>query len=104
MLFSLAIEKLAKDPSMCLDHLIEFGPHPVWGGPLREDGLKNMLSLAGGLFIRNVAVDLVAVKSIKVYNSEGQLGTSSTSVIRDLPNYQFHYGTPIYYESRYNKD
>lgn len=128
VLFSSAIEKLAKDPSVCLDHLIEIGPHPALGGPLRqvraaletqegaklppclgslsrgEDGLKNMLSLAGSLFIRNVAVDLVAVNSVEIIDEEGKLGMSGASIIGDLPNYQFHYGTPIYYESRYNKE
>ena len=128
VLFSPAVERLAKDPSISLAQLIEIGPHPALGGPLRqiraaletqdgtklppclgsisrgEDGLKNMLSLAGDLFIRNVAVDLVAVNSVESTNEEGKLGMSRGSIIKDLPNYQFHYGTPIYYESRYNKE
>ena len=127
VLFSPAAEKLAKDPRVSLDYLIEIGPHPVLGGPLRqiraaleqdgvklppclgsisrgEDGLKNMLFLAGSLFIRNVAVDLVAVNITESIDEEGKLRTSSASIIGDLPNYQFHYGTPIYYESRYNKE
>ena len=128
VLFSPAIEKLAKDSNVSLDHLIEIGPHPALGGPLRqiraaleaqdgvklppclgsisrgEDNLKNMLSLAGGLFIRNVAVDLAAVNSVGSIDEEGKVRLSSASIIADLPNYQFHYGTPIYYESRYNKE
>ena len=128
VLFGPAIEKLAKHPSVSLGQLIEIGPHPALGGPLRQiravletqdgvklppclssisrgdDGLKNMLSLVGDLFIRNVAVDLVAVNSVQSIDEEGKLRLLSASVIPNLPNYQFHYGTPIYYESRYNKE
>ena len=128
VLFSPAIERLAKDPSISLGQLIEIGPHPALGGPLRQiraaletndgvrlppclgsisrggDSLMNMLSLAGNLFIRNVAVDLLAVNSVESIDEEGKLGMSRASIIKDLPNYQFHYGTPIYYESRYNKE
>ena len=126
--FSPAVERLAKDSSISLGQLIEIGPHPPLGGPLRqiraaletqdgirlppclgsisrgEDGLKNMLSLAGNLFIRNVAVDFVAVNSVESANEEGTLGMSRASIIKHLPNYQFHYGKSIYYESRYNKE
>ena len=128
VLFSPAVEKLAKDSDISFDYLIEVGPHPALGGPLRqiqaaletqdgiklppclgsirrgEDSLKNMLALAGNLFIRNVAIDLVAVNSVATIDEEGKQGNSSASIIGDLPNYQFHYGTPIYYESRYNKE
>lgn len=69
-----------------------------------EDGLKNMLSLAGSLFIRNAAVDLAAVNSIECIAEEGKLVMSSASIIGDLPNHQFHYGIPSYYESRYNEE
>ena len=128
VLFSPAIEKLAKDSSLSIGQLIEIGPHPALGGPLRQiraaletqdgiklppclgsisrggDGLKNMLSLAGDLFIKNVAVDLAAINSVEFVDEEGKLGISSASIISDLPNYQYHYGTPIYYESRNNKE
>jgi len=52
-----------------------------------EDGLKNMLSLAGSLFIRNAAVDLAAVNSIECITEEGKLVMSSASIIGDLPNH-----------------
>ena len=128
VLFSPAIEKLAKDTSVSIGQLIEIGPHSALGGPLRQiraaletqdgvklppclgsisrggDGLKDMLSLAGNLFIRNVAVDLAAINSVEYIDEEGKPEMSSASIISDLPNYQFHYGTPIYYESRYNRE
>ncbi len=63
-----------------------------------------MLCLAGDIFIRNVADDLVAVNSVESIDDEGKLGMTRASIIKDLPNHQFHYGTPIYYESRYNKE
>ncbi|KAL8656993.1 MAG: hypothetical protein Q9226_002364 [Calogaya cf. arnoldii] len=118
VLFSPAVETLAKAENADLDLLVEIGPHAALAGPLRqiraeletkdkvklapclgsiirgEDGFKNLLSLAGNLFVRNVKVDIAAV------NSTG----SSGKIIADLPNYQFHYGTPVYYESRLNKE
>ena len=128
VLFSPAIERLAKDPIISLGQLIEIGPHPALAGPLRQiraaletldgvrlppclgsisrgdDGLRNMLSLAGALFIQNVPIDLVAVNSVQSTHEDGKSGKSRALIIKDLPNYQFHYGTPIYYESRYNKE
>ena len=127
VLFSPAVEALAKSPKANLDLLVEIGPHAALAGPLRqiratldedgvklapcvgsitrgEDNFRNMLSLAGNLFIRNVAVDLGAVNSVETISEEGKLCATSGSVIGDLPNYQFHYGTPMYYESRYNKE
>ncbi|KAL9027875.1 MAG: hypothetical protein Q9196_003666 [Gyalolechia fulgens] len=121
VLFSPAVERLAKQPNLDLDLLVEIGPHPALAGPLRqiraeldkqaqielapclasiirgEDGFKNMLALAGKLFVRNVPVNLTAVNSTAVAPQTG-------TVIVDLPNYQFHYGPPIYYESRLNKE
>ncbi|KAL8886198.1 MAG: hypothetical protein Q9215_006064 [Flavoplaca cf. flavocitrina] len=118
VLFSPAVETLAKDENIDLDLLVEIGPHAALAGPLRqiraelenkdkvklapclgsiirgEDGFKNLLSLAGNLFVRNIKVDIAAV------NSNGTSG----KIIADLPNYQFHYGTPVYYESRLNKE
>lgn len=128
VLFSPAVEELARSPNVNIDLLIEIGPHAALAGPLRqiraaldqkdgiklapnlgsitrgEDNFKNMLVLAGNLFIRNVAVDLAAVNSVDTIDDEGKLCLTSGSIIGDLPNYQFHYGTPIYYESRYNKE
>ena len=121
VLFSPAVEALAKTEGLNLDLLVEIGPHAALAGPLRqiraeldkqdkvklapclgsiirgEDGYRNMLSLAGNLFIRNVSIDLAAVNSNGTSLHQG-------TIIADLPNYQFHYGEPIYYESRYNKE
>ena len=124
VLFSPAVEHLVRNSEVSPDLLIEIGPHAALAGPLSqirvllderyqvklapclgsiirgEDGFKNMLSLAGNLFIRNVAVDLAAVNTLSKTGS----ADSSGLIISDLPNYQFDYGPPIYYESRYNKE
>ncbi|KAI4247300.1 MAG: hypothetical protein LQ352_006197 [Teloschistes flavicans] len=128
VLFGPAVETLAKTQGLDLGLLVEIGPHAALAGPLRqiraeldardkvklapclgsivrgEDGFRNMLSLAGNLFIRNVSVDIAAVNSIDTSVVEGAISTGQGTVIADLPNYQFHYGDPIYYESRYNKE
>ena len=128
VLFSPAIEHLAKRSNINPDILIEIGPHAALAGPLRqirttleqvdgvkvapclgsiirgEDGLKNMLSLAGDLFIRNVPIDLAAVNASDFVEDNGFRCTTKGRIIGDLPNYQFHYGPPLYHENRYNKE
>ncbi|KAL8704809.1 MAG: hypothetical protein Q9201_002041 [Fulgogasparrea decipioides] len=128
VLFSPAVETLAKTQGLDLNLLVEIGPHAALAGPLRqiraeldkqdkvklapclgsiirgEDGCRNMLSLAGNLFIRNVSVDIAAVNSTDTSIEEGATSPQRGTIIADLPNYQFHYGEPIYYESRYNKE
>lgn len=127
VLFSPAVETLAKEKNLDLDQFVEIGPHSALAAPLRqiraeletkdkvklapclpsiirgEDGFKNLLSLAGNLFVRNVKVDIAAVNSTET-SGKGTAGTHSGKIIADLPNYQFHYGTPVYYESRLNKE
>lgn len=128
VLFSPAVQRLAKQPKLDLDLLIEIGPHAALAGPLRqiraeldkqaevrlapclgsinrgEDGFKNMLTLAGNLFVRNVPVNLTAVNSTDDVSDKGVVTPQTGTIIADLPNYQFHYGPPIYYESRLNKE
>ena len=128
VLFSPAIEHLAKRSNINPDILIEIGPHAALAGPLRqirttleqvdgvkvapclgsiirgEDGLRNMLSLAGNLFIRNVPIDLAAVNASDFVEDDGLRCTNKGRIIGDLPNYQFHYGPPLYHENRYNKE
>lgn len=128
VLFSPAVETLAKLPELEVDLLVEVGPHAALAGPLRqiraeldnqdkiklapclssitrgEDGFRNMLSLAGNLFIRNVSVDIAAVNSTDRVSEKGIIVPQTGTIIADLPNYQFRYGPPIYYESRLNKE
>ncbi|KAL9011376.1 MAG: hypothetical protein Q9173_003774, partial [Seirophora scorigena] len=128
VLFSPAVETLAKQPNLDLDLLVEIGPHAALAGPLRQiradldkqaqarlapclgsinrgdDGFKNMLKLAGNLFVRNVPVNLTAVNSADEVSDKGVVAPQIGTIIADLPNYQFHYGPPIYYESRLNKE
>ena len=124
VLFGPAVEYLARNSEVNPDLLIEIGPHAALAVPLRqirgflderyqvklapclgsivrgEDNFKNVLGLAGNLFIRNVPVNLVAVNTPNKQSSTD----SNALIIGDLPNYQFDYGPPIYYESRYNKE
>ncbi|KAL8920329.1 MAG: hypothetical protein Q9208_006300 [Pyrenodesmia sp. 3 TL-2023] len=123
-----AVETLAKQSKLDLDLLIEIGPDATLAGPLRQvraeldkqaevrlppclgsinrgdDGFKNMLTLAGNLFVRNVLVDLKAVNSTDDVSDKGFVTPQTGTIIADLPNHQFHYGPPIYYESRLNKE
>ena len=128
VLFGPAVERVANLPEINLDIWVEIGPHAALAGPLRqiratieqrhgvklptylpsitraEDGFKNMLSLAGNLFIRNVPVNLGKVNVVEIVDDKAVPHTASGMIIGDLPNYQFHYGTPLYHESRYNKE
>lgn len=127
VLFGPAVEQLALR-SEDVNVLIEIGPHPALAGPLRqiradldkkaktqlapcfasiirgEDGFRNLLSLAGNLFIKNVPVDIEKINSIEYINENGSIQTVSGSILVDLPNYQYRYGKPVYYENRLNKE
>ncbi|KAL9047293.1 MAG: hypothetical protein Q9214_000093 [Letrouitia sp. 1 TL-2023] len=130
VLFNQAVKELAKRKGHDVDLLVEIGPHAALSGPLRqirsrlveddgpklapclgsiirnEDGCKNMLSLAGNLFVHNVPVDLTAVNSnpVAIDGMQTNASRAGANIIADLPNYRFHYGPPVYYESRYNKE
>lgn len=127
VLFGPAVEQLALR-SEVVDILIEIGPHPALAGPLRqiradldkksetqlapciasivrgEDGFRNLLSLAGNLFMKNVPVDIEKINAMEYINENGSILMVSGSILVDLPNYQYHYGKPVFYENRLNKE
>lgn len=124
VLFSSAVERLAEDGS--LDLLIEVGPHPALGGPLKqirsslektgsalppclgslrrgEHDVTSMLTLAGNLFISSAPIDLVAVNATE--KSEDALHLSHGFPCIDMPQNKYSYPeTPVHYENRFNKE
>ncbi|KAI0483732.1 putative polyketide synthase [Xylaria cf. heliscus] len=125
VLFSPAVEKLAREER--IDLMIEVGPHPALGGPLKQiraglekNGIKlptclgslrrgendvtSMLTLAGNLFINNAPIDLVAVNATEKVEY-GELILSHGFPCVDLPQYNYSYPeTPVYFENRFNKE
>lgn len=90
VLFSEAVQRLTQD--VPLDLLIEIGPHPALGGPLKqirsalegrgialspclatlrraENSVVSMLKLAGNLFLNDTSIDLVAVNATETPNN-----------------------------------
>jgi len=126
VLFSQAIETLIQRENLTVDLLVEVGPHPALAGLLNQirieierngakmpichgtlrksqDALMNILTLAGDLFINNTAINLAAVNAMdQVENGKWELAHGKVCV--DLPNYVYHYGPPIYYENRFNRE
>jgi acyl transferase domain-containing protein len=121
VLFSDAVSRLAKD--VPADLMIEIGPHTALSGPLKqlrklettlppylgslrrgEDDVNSMLNLAGGLFLNNAPIDLVAVNaSEQVHHEKLQLCHGYTCV--DMPQYSFSYpAKPLYHENRFNRE
>ncbi|KGO64075.1 Acyl transferase/acyl hydrolase/lysophospholipase [Penicillium italicum] len=124
VLFSSAVERLADDGSV--DLLIEVGPHPALGGPLKqirshlekagfalppclgslrrgEHDVTSMLTLAGNLFISNAPIDLVAVNATE--KTEDGINLSHGFPCIDMPQYKYSYPeTPVYYENRFNRE
>ncbi|KAI9148767.1 Prosolanapyrone synthase [Paramyrothecium foliicola] len=123
--FSSAIEGLARDEPV--DLLIEIGPHPALGGPLKQirssleqKGVKlppclgslhrgqhdvvSMLGLAGKLFLSNAPVNLVAVNATEKLQ-HGNLSLCHGFPCIGMPQYKFSYlETPIYHENRFNRE
>ena len=125
VLFCQAVQALARDTP--IDLLIELGPHPALGGPLKqiharleEQGIElppclatirrgehdviSMLTLGGNLFLHNAPVDLVAINATeKEHHGRLQLRHGFTCI--DMPQYKYNYpGKNIYYENRWNKE
>lgn len=125
VLFSQAVQALARD--VPVDLMIEIGPHPALGGPLKQirsalqkNGLTlpiclasllrgkhdviSMLSLAGNLFLNNAPVNLVAVNATEEKH-HGIVELQHGYPCVDLPQYKFTYAEkPLYYENRLSKE
>lgn len=122
--FSSAVENLSTSPEADVDVLIEIGPHSALKSPLRqilsqigeefcylptlrrrEDGIRNMLDLAGGLFCMNAQVDLSIVNAADELDANGKsLGYSQGSLCVDLPRQAYNYGPILYHENRLSKE
>lgn len=123
VLFSQAIEVLATSPDTNCGALCEIGPHPALGGILKQnrmklgerlapclaslvreqDGLECMMALGGNLFLNNVHINLVAFNAVDVFH-ESRFRLAHGSFCQNMPHYVYHYGSPLYYENRFNKE
>lgn len=123
VLFSQAIEVLATSADITCGVLCEIGPHPALGGILgqnrvkfgdklapclaslvrEQDGLESMMTLGGNLFLNHAHINLVAFNAVDVIH-EGQFRLVHGSFCRDMPHYVYHYGSPLYYENRFNRE
>ena len=107
-----------------VDTFIEIGPHGALKGPLRQIGkmsapgsnfpdylsamllkshnVRDLLSLAGSLFMKGHAVDLGQVNAIETGDkSHGWTG----KIITELPHYQWHYpDQAVISENRYTRE
>ncbi|KAH9209066.1 hypothetical protein DL95DRAFT_467116 [Leptodontidium sp. 2 PMI_412] len=129
VLFNQAAQKLFTEVSE-VDHVIEIGPHPALGGPLKDiraainysperlvslptlkrggNGVENVLHLVGTLFISGYPVD---IGQLNAKESIGEKDGKAISVVRsegnliiDLPTYQWAYDDIQWQESRLSTD
>jgi acyl transferase domain-containing protein len=127
VLFSQAVKALLENGSVNIDLLVEIGPHPALGGPLKqirsrlkqesgsslptclptlkrgENGTRSLLELSGHLFIHNATIDLAAVNAVDLI-VENRLQLARGCLCIDLPNYKYHYGPILYHENRMNRE
>ncbi len=123
--FSQGLSKLAE--TVHLHYLIEIGPHSALQGPIRQvgqslkasklppylatllrkkDGVENVLSTAGALFVNGHDVNLLRLNSMEDYDSltntvsGGRIG----KLIVDLPKYQWQYNRMFYFENRWTRE
>lgn len=112
--------RLSDDETELVDVLVEIGPHPALKSPVRqicdsvgrssvpyvqslrrgEDGLSNLLQLAGTLFGLNAAIDLVATNATDGLGNKQVVGCMAV----DLPPYMCAYPDIAYHESRLSKE
>ncbi|KAL6702555.1 hypothetical protein ACN47E_001552 [Coniothyrium glycines] len=120
--FSEAVQNMVQ--STTLELIIEVGPHSALRAPLRqvlshvamdlpyiptlcrrEDGVRNMLDLAGILFCLDAAIDLHAVNSAHTHGQIDKLRQAPlATVCIDLPKIRYRYGPVLYHESRLSKE
>ena len=127
VLFDEALQRLlSSNPTV--DHVIEIGPHSALGGPVKEvrsaldldpalltylpslkrggDGVNNVLTLAGTLFLAGHPVDIHKVNTMEILQQEnGRRGTYEPGLlIVDLPTYQWNYENCLWTESRLSRE
>ena len=118
VMFSEAIQKLLSS-NVNINHIVEVGPHAALSGPIRdirtangldatrlgysttlkrgENGVDNLLQLAGALFLVGYNIDLGQVNK-----ADGR--EKSPSLLVDLPPYQWNYEDLHWAESRLSSD
>ncbi|KAL9116631.1 MAG: hypothetical protein Q9187_006844, partial [Circinaria calcarea] len=123
VLFSDALEKLLRSD---LYHIIEIGPHPALGQPIREiqkrlqlheDRINYSSTLSRGKNAETSMLDLAGklwscgntVLFDKINNQSSVRSTSTTptiagQVLHSLPSYNWHYDAPLWNESRVSSD
>lgn len=116
VLFAQAVERLSKEGSY---HLIELGPHSALQLPIKqirsklnipeenmpynaaikrfENALESVLHLAGSLWLAGHKVSFDKINGLE---SGSKKQTHHFKVLRDLPNYKWHYNTMLWSESR----
>lgn len=112
-----------------VNYAVEIGPHSALAGPVKEirtsigrdaleyipalkrnlNGVDNVLTLAGRLFLANHPVDLVKINSNQTVVVDGNKATKSVTYncgafIVDLPRYQWNYEGLHWSESRLSTD
>jgi acyl transferase domain-containing protein len=117
---------LASQPTV--NYFVEIGPHGALAGPIRQitaslgfdqarltylpslirgqDGVDNMLHLAGILFTLGYPVDLVRVNAIETINRDAneEIIYKSGKLLVDLPCYQWNYEGLLWKEKRWSRE
>lgn len=117
---------LASQPAV--NHLIEIGPHSALAGPIRQitsslgldqarlaylptlvrgqDGVDDLLHLAGSLFTVDYPVDLSRVNSIETIdgNDNEKINYRTGRLLVDLPSYQWNYENVLWKEPRVGRE
>jgi acyl transferase domain-containing protein len=111
-----------------INYFVEIGPHSALAGPIRQitaslgfdqarlrylpslirgqDGVDNMLHLAGTLFTLGNPVDLVRINAIEVTNRDvsKEIIYKSGKLLVDIPNYQWNYGGLLWKQKRWSRE
>ena len=123
VLFSQALEVMARSADTKSDILCEIGPHHALGGILKQnraklgdrigpclaslvrerDGLETMMQLGGNLFLNHVHINLIAINAMDVLH-EGKPRLAHGSLCQNMPHYAYNYDSPLYYENRPNRE
>ena len=127
VLFNQAFQLLlASHPTT--NHVVEVGPHNALAGPIRQitaslgfdearltylpslirgqDGVDNMLHLAGTLFTLGYPVDLARINAVETVRggANKEITYESGKLLVDLPSYQWNYDGLLWKESRWSRE
>ncbi|KAL3419450.1 KR domain-containing protein [Phlyctema vagabunda] len=125
VLFDQATELLVtSEPGV--NHLLEIGAHSALAGPIRqiiaglglepsklkyissliryEDGVDNMLQLAGDLFNLGYPVNIERINSEQYVNNDGDIHTQGGKLAVNLPSYQWNYDSLLWNDTRWSRE